>query len=143
MTIAALLICAAPAAAAASDPFSPTAQESSKPASLGSSSGRSFRAAKSKKTVSKELKRLLAAGQIDKATYSADIGKYNAAKKTLKTLKSTRKTQLSAVLKNLDYTAAKGKLTPSRLPALFLTLETNRVWWSTKGLLGNGARPAV
>lgn len=145
MMIAALLVSAPGATAATADPFSPSAQKSSKPASISSSSssGHSVRATKSKRTVGNELRRLLAAGQIDQATYDADIATYNGAKKTLRTLKSTRKAQLAAILKNLDYTAAIGKLTASRLPALFLTLETNRVWWSTRGPLANGARPVV
>jgi hypothetical protein len=142
MMIVALLAAASPAAAAKPDPFSPSAQTSSDPASLGTTGKRSFRA-KSKRTVSKELKRLRSTGQIAPATYTTDISQYNAAKKTLKTLKGSRKTQLSAVIKNLDYIAAKGKLTPSRLPALFLTLETNRAWWSARSVPGNGARPVV
>lgn len=140
--IGATLLVAAPATAAAPDPFSPSAQESSQPARVGKASGPRLRAAR-KRTVTRELKRLLAAGQIDQPAYNADLAGYIAAKKTLKRLKGVRRRQLDAVIKNLDYVAARGKLTASRLPALFLTLETNRAWWSTKSLLRNGARAAV
>src|SRR6185312_11101311 len=36
--------------------------------------------------------------------------------------------------------AAAGTLIPSRLPAVFLTLERNRTWWTTEGLLSSGER---
>ncbi len=36
--------------------------------------------------------------------------------------------------------AAAGELTPTRAPALFLTLERNRHWWTTEPLLSSGER---
>src|SRR5438270_10014517 len=36
--------------------------------------------------------------------------------------------------------AAAGTLTPSRLPVLFLTLDSNRRWWTTRHLLSSGQR---
>ena len=44
------------------------------------------------------------------------------------------------MLENLHATAASGMLTPSRLPALFLTLDRNRRWWTTGPLLSSGQR---
>jgi hypothetical protein len=44
------------------------------------------------------------------------------------------------VLANVQAIAAAGEFIPSRLPALFLTLERNRSWWTTEPLLSNGER---
>src|SRR5262249_45555581 len=41
---------------------------------------------------------------------------------------------------NLQAIGGAGAFTPPRLPALFLTLERNRQWWTTEALLANGAR---
>ncbi len=48
--------------------------------------------------------------------------------------------ELEAVIENLHGIAAAGLLTPSRLPALFLTLDRNRTWWTTGPLLSDGQR---
>jgi hypothetical protein len=44
------------------------------------------------------------------------------------------------VLANVQAIAATGGFIPSRLPALFLTLERNRSWWTTNPLLSSGER---
>ncbi|HET9469581.1 MAG TPA: D-glucuronyl C5-epimerase family protein, partial [Usitatibacter sp.] len=86
------------------------------------------------------LARLLASGAITPASYGADLGAYNAAKRSLARLSGTRRTELGAVLANLRAIAAAGRLDASRLPALILTLERNRKWWTTEPLLANGER---
>ena len=44
------------------------------------------------------------------------------------------------MLSNVQAIAAAGGFIPSRLPALFLTLERNRQWWTTEPLLSSGTR---
>ena len=44
------------------------------------------------------------------------------------------------MLANVQAIAAAGEFIPSRLPALFLTLERNRQWWTTEPLLSSGER---
>ncbi len=44
------------------------------------------------------------------------------------------------MLANVQAIAAAGGLSASRLPALFLTLERNRQWWTTEPLLSSGVR---
>ena len=44
------------------------------------------------------------------------------------------------MIENLHVIAAAGKRTGSRLPALFLTLDRNRQWWTTGPLLSSGQR---
>lgn len=79
-------------------------------------------------------------GAITAASYQHNYGAYLAAKRSLGRLGGTRRAELGAVLANVQAFAAAGDFTPSRLPALFLTLERNRQWWTTEPLLANGAR---
>jgi len=48
--------------------------------------------------------------------------------------------ELGGVLANLNKISARGEMTPSRLPELFLTVQRNRTWWTTGPLLGAGER---
>jgi hypothetical protein len=91
-------------------------------------------------SVSAALKGLLHAGTIDEAVYHQDYDVYVAAKGSLAKLTGTRREELGAVVGNLQAMAAAGELIPSRLPALFLTLERNRQWWTSEPLLGTDAR---
>jgi hypothetical protein len=86
------------------------------------------------------LSSLRASGTITPAAYSADIGAYNAARRSLAHLSGTRRAELGAVLANLEAIAAAGRLDASRLPVLILTLERNRKWWTTEPLLSGGER---
>jgi D-glucuronyl C5-epimerase C-terminus len=61
-------------------------------------------------------------------------GGYASARRSLAGLQGTRYTELAAVLTNLEQIAGAGAFTPSRLPALFLTLARNRQWWTTRPL---------
>ncbi|HWX75404.1 MAG TPA: D-glucuronyl C5-epimerase family protein, partial [Solirubrobacteraceae bacterium] len=63
-----------------------------------------------------------------------------AAQRSLGKLAGTRRSELSAVLENVRAIAAEGLLSSSRAPALFLTLERNRQWWTTEQLLASGVR---
>ena len=60
-----------------------------------------------------------------------------AAKSSLAKLSGTRKTELGAVMANVQAMASAGELIPSRLPVVFLTLERNRQWWTTEPLLSD------
>ena len=93
-----------------------------------------------RRTLPGELKRLLAAGAIDDATYAERRAAYDDAKRTVKRLSGRRKLELGAVVKTLEGVAARGQLTASRLPALFLTLQRNREWWTKGPLLSPGRR---
>src|SRR5581483_8743589 len=86
-------------------------------------------------TVTRALSSLLASGQISEAVYKKDYGIYTAAKSSLGRLSGTRRSELAVVLANTQAIAAAGQLTASRQAAVFLTLEKNRLWWTTKPLL--------
>jgi hypothetical protein len=91
-------------------------------------------------SVSAALQGLLRSGAITEALYRQDYAIYVAAKSSVARLSGTRRAELGAVLANVQAIAAAGGLIPSRLPALFLTLERNRRWWTTEPLLSSGER---
>jgi hypothetical protein len=91
-------------------------------------------------SVSAALQSLLHSAAISEAAYHQDYSAYVAAKSSLGRLSGTRKEELGAVLGNVQTMAKGGELIPSRLPALFLTLERNRQWWTTEPLLASDER---
>jgi D-glucuronyl C5-epimerase C-terminus len=90
------------------------------------------------RTMVSELARLYRTGQINSAEYRNDTASWSAALATVKRLHGTRAAELESVVENLHAVAAAGELTPSRLPALFLTLNNNRQWWTTGPLPYSG-----
>ncbi len=91
-------------------------------------------------SVSAALASLQRSGAIAPAVYQQDYTAYVAAVNSLKKLSGTRRSELGAVLANVRAIAAAGGFIPSRLPALFLTLERNRTWWTTGSLLASRVR---
>ncbi len=91
-------------------------------------------------TVTAALASLLHGSAINEAVYHQDYAAYVAAKSSLGRLSGTRREELGAVLANVQAMASAGELIPSRLPAVFLTLERNRQWWTTEPLLGGEER---
>jgi hypothetical protein len=91
-------------------------------------------------SVTTALQGLLHSAAISEASYRKDYSAYLAAKSSLGKLSGTRKEELGAVLANVQAMAAAGELIPSRLGALFLTLERNRQWWTTEPLLTSDER---
>jgi D-glucuronyl C5-epimerase-like protein len=87
-----------------------------------------------------ELARLRRIGAISTAAYRHYLGSFNSALGTVRRLGGTRAAELESVIENLHGIAAAGLLTPSRLPALFLTLDRNRRWWASGPLLSPGQR---
>jgi hypothetical protein len=87
-----------------------------------------------------EIKRLAAAGAITPAQATAYRDSYDAARRTLGKLTGFRRVQLRAVLGNVDAAARRHQLAPTRLPAVFLTLQRNRAWWAASPLPYAGQR---
>ena len=113
------LLDAPPAAAAAAAPLARSARE---------------------RTVRSELKRLQRAGRLDAATAARSRSAFDDAIRAAGRLSGTRRAELQAVTGNLHDIAARGQLTPARLPALFATLKRNRDWWTSGALLSYGQR---
>jgi hypothetical protein len=97
-------------------------------------------ASRQSRAVTSTLARLLHARAIAEVDYQRYASAYAAAQRSLGRLSGTRALELGAVLANVQAIAATGGFTPSRLPALFLTLERNRQWWTTEPLLSGGER---
>ncbi len=91
-------------------------------------------------SVTAALASLQHSGTIAPAVYQQDYSAYVAAVDSLKKLSGTRRSELGAVVANVRAIAAAGGFIPSRLPALFLTLERNRTWWTTGSLLASRVR---
>src|SRR6202007_1773714 len=86
-------------------------------------------------SVSAALLALKSSGALSVSDYSRDYGAYVSAKRALAKLSGTRRIELGAVLDNVSAIAAARGFIPSRLPALFMTLERNRQWWTREPLL--------
>ena len=86
------------------------------------------------------LGQLLHTHAITGANYRAYMASVRSAVAATKHLRGTRKSELAAVIDNLKAIAAAHELTASRLPALFLTLDRNRQWWSSGPLLSPAQR---
>jgi hypothetical protein len=92
------------------------------------------------RTMRSELVRLYRIHAINRADYRRYSASFNTALATVRRLKGTRALELESVVQNLHQIAATGMLTTSRLPALFLTLDRNRQWWTTGPLLNAAQR---
>ncbi len=92
------------------------------------------RAAAMRPTVLGALQALQRSNSLTPAQYAAYTSAYQRAQSALRKLTGTRRTELGSVLENVRQIAAAREFTPSRLPALFLTLERNVQWWTTEPL---------
>jgi hypothetical protein len=97
-------------------------------------------AKRKRRTVVGELKRLRREGAIPAEDYASRRTIYDDAKRRARRLSGTRAAEMGAVLRTLEDMAARRQLTPSRLPAVWLTLERNLEWWTTGSLLRSGQR---
>jgi hypothetical protein len=96
--------------------------------------------AQKRPTVARELKRLASEGAIPPEVAAAHRATYNEARAKVKRLTGARKVELGGVVRDLESMAARDQFEPSRLPALFLTLQRNTEWWTTQRLLKSGER---
>ena len=97
-------------------------------------------AAKPRRTIARELARLYERGQIDLATYDADRAIHTDVKRAIRDLSGTRRAELAGVLATVEGMAERGSLRASRLAPVFLTLQRNLEWWSSRPLLAAGQR---
>jgi hypothetical protein len=86
------------------------------------------------------LNRLYRAHAITASAHRSYQRRFSLALRAERRLHGARRAELSAITTNLHQMAVAGTLTASRLPALFLTLDRNRQWWSTGPLLSYGQR---
>ncbi len=91
-------------------------------------------------TVASALQSLQRSGALTASAYTQYASTYARAASTLGKLSGTRRAELASVLTNVQQIAAANEFIPSRLPALFLTLERNTRWWSSEPLLSADQR---
>jgi hypothetical protein len=94
-------------------------------------------------TVPSALQSLQRSGSLTPALYAQYSSTYQRAQSALRKLTGTRRVELGSVLENVKQIAAAREFIPSRLPALFLTLENNLRWWTTQSLLSADQRVSV
>jgi hypothetical protein len=125
----------------AHDPFVPAGLPTPLPVPAATAAGaaKPKRKPKPQKTVSSELTRLLKAQQITSSEYGTYNSAWKAALNTQRHLHGTPATELEAVIQNMHDIAVAGKLTPGRLPVLFLTLDNNRQWWASGNVPSSGS----
>jgi hypothetical protein len=92
------------------------------------------------RTIVSELRKLYAAGTIDRTTYLGDLAIRADVNRRIKRLTGVRRTELAGALATAEGMAARGALTPGRLYPVFLTLQRNAEWWSALPLLASGQR---
>ncbi|HEY3759297.1 MAG TPA: D-glucuronyl C5-epimerase family protein [Solirubrobacteraceae bacterium] len=109
-------------------------------AALPAAAARGRRATAAKPTVPAALQSLQRSGTLTATLYTQYASAYTRATSTLKKLSGTRRAELGSVLANVQQIAAAREFIPSRLPALFLTLERNIQWWSSEPLLAADQR---
>jgi hypothetical protein len=107
------------------DPFVPSQAEIALGPAPGSASVRAFGSAKA---VGRALRR----ARITRSERASYRRAYSGARSTLRRLRGARRTELGYVVRSLEGIAAAGRLTTSRLPALFLQLRRNRAYWRSK-----------
>ena len=86
-------------------------------------------------TVSAALGALLHSGAITEAVYRQDFAAYTAAKRSLGRLSGTRRTELGAVLANVQAIAAAGESHPLAPARPVPDARTQPPWWTTEPLL--------
>lgn len=90
--------------------------------------------------VRRALSRALLAGQLAPGDHDRYLHIYQAAVHLRPRLPFVRERELAYVIGTLRRIAREGRLSASRMPALFLTIDRNRQWWSAKGPPNSGAR---
>jgi len=99
---------------------------------------RAARAATSAGALDRALARLRP--RLPVGTYPAAARELHAARAAARRLTGTPGYELRSVLADLDGLAARGRLTPSRVPEVILTVRRNREWWTRGTALIPGQR---
>jgi hypothetical protein len=130
----------------------PSLQQPPRPTTLPAEAGPRARAAvgrgvrartasrRGRRAVKKALRRARRTKAISKRAHRTYARRYARAKRTRGRLGGTRGAQLGSVIATLERIAMGGRLTASRMPALFLQLLRNTQYWRSKPLLASGDR---
>jgi hypothetical protein len=95
---------------------------------------------KVRRSVAGELKRLRDRGLITPEDYVTRRAVYEDVKRHSRRLSGLREDQMRAVIATVEAIARRRQLTPSRIAALWLTMERNLEWWREGPLPAAGRR---
>ena len=121
------------------------------PVAAGSGAGVRARSARSvqarsastkrgRKAVRRALRKARRSRRIGRRAYRSYLRAFNRARRVDRRLRGARGAQLASVVATLEAIARSGRLTPSRMPALFLQLRRNTAYWPSKPYLASGDR---
>ncbi len=116
------------------DPFVPSRAETD----LGPAPGRPRIQAISSASGARAVSRALRRAKVTRSKRASYRRTYNRARSTLRKLRGARRTELGYVVRSLEGIAAAGRLTTTRMPALFLQLGRNRSYWASKPFPASG-----
>jgi len=115
-------------------PQPPGAASAAGPHARSSASGRGARA------VSRAVSRARRARKLSRSAARRYLGWYSSARRTLRRLRGSRQRQLDYVVSVAERLALRGRLTSSRMPAVFLLVRRNASFWSSRGFPSSGAK---
>lgn len=114
------------------DPFVPSRAEIDLGPAPGSPRVQAYPAGNGPRAVADALSRAYRKRAISRAQLSGYRGAYSSARSTLGGLRGLRRTELGYVVRSVERIALAGRLSPSRMPTLFLQLRRNRAYWPSK-----------
>ena len=101
---------------------------------------RAYASSRGSRAVGSVLARTQQGGAISRASYDDYRRAYGKARSTWRRLTPARKAELGYVIRSLERMALTGRLTPSRMPVVFLQLRRNSAYWGSKPFPAAGAQ---
>jgi hypothetical protein len=114
------------------DPFVPPRAQIDLGPAPGGARIRAYPAGHGPRAVGRALRRARQTGAITPSRYNGYRRAFRGARTTWRRLPPARKAELGYVLRSLERMALGGRLTPSRMPVVFLQLRRNSAYWSSR-----------
>ena len=114
------------------DPFVPSRAQVDLGPAPGRARIRAYPSGHGPRAVGRVLLRAQQTGAISRSRYDDYRRAFRGARTAWRRLASARKAELGYVLRSLERMALGGRLTPSRMPVVFLQLRRNSSYWSSR-----------
>jgi hypothetical protein len=114
------------------DPFVPSRDEIALARPHGRPQTQARLSAHGPRAVARALRRAQQGRAISAGDRSGYLSAYRRARSTARRLQPARRRELAYVVSSLERIALAGRLTPSRMPLLFLQLRRNRAFWASR-----------
>ncbi|MDQ4048111.1 MAG: D-glucuronyl C5-epimerase family protein, partial [Actinomycetota bacterium] len=114
------------------DPFVPSSAQVDLGPPPGSTRAPAYPSSHGPRTVGRVLRQAQQSGAITRPRYEDYRRSYGRARSTWRRLDGARKAELGYVLRSLERVALARRMTPSRMPVMFLQLRRNSAYWSSK-----------